>query len=212
MYPSPHAFSFKPRDVKIYIQACSSCSLACLTGRRAVISHQGCSGRESHVIHSCSSWGSACWPGPPRMLPEPRPDHEEVAGETELWTSNGGWAGSNFILFCLNSFFGCHGANWDHSRTSPRSRLISPIRLSFPLPRPQSICPSWPFPEMSSRFVSLNLTHCSHLHPGRRDSEAASLPGRGPSEGAHLHRPATERGTGPWVGPGKSCRGSEWGG
>lgn len=25
------------------------------------------------------------------------------------------------------------------------------------------------------------------LHPGRRDSEAASMPGGGPGEGAHLH-------------------------
>lgn len=43
----------------------------------------------------------------------------------------------------------------------------------------------------------------SLLHPGRRDSEAASMPGGGPGEGAHLHRPMTELGAGPGSGAGE---------
>ena len=52
----------------------------------------------------------------------------------------------------------------------------------------------------------------SLLHPGRRDSEAASMPGGGPGEGAHLHRPTTEWGAGPGSGAGEPRCGPERGG
>ena len=52
----------------------------------------------------------------------------------------------------------------------------------------------------------------SLLHPGRRDSEAASMPGSGPGEGAHLHRPTTEWDAGPGSGAGEPRCGPERGG
>uniref|UniRef100_A0A480Y8Z2 Enoyl-CoA hydratase domain-containing protein 2, mitochondrial isoform X1 n=1 Tax=Sus scrofa TaxID=9823 RepID=A0A480Y8Z2_PIG len=49
--------------------------------------------------------------------------------------------------------------------------------------------------------------------PGSRGhSEAASMPGRGPGEGAHLHRPTTEWDAGPGSGAGEPCCGPERGG
>ncbi|XP_020952284.1 enoyl-CoA hydratase domain-containing protein 2, mitochondrial isoform X9 [Sus scrofa] len=50
------------------------------------------------------------------------------------------------------------------------------------------------------------------LHPDRGHSEAASMPGRGPGEGAHLHRPTTEWDAGPGSGAGEPCCGPERGG
>lgn len=50
------------------------------------------------------------------------------------------------------------------------------------------------------------------LHPGRRDSEAASMSGGGPGKGAHLHWSTPEWGTGPGPGAGEPCCGPKRGG
>lgn len=50
------------------------------------------------------------------------------------------------------------------------------------------------------------------LHPGRRDSEAASMSRGGPGKGAHLHRPKTEWCTGSSPGVGEPHCSPEWGG